>query len=159
MRQKRFSTSSVHPRAAGLKAIRQIAYCLVLRYSGQRISDVSMLGPDNLIDDNGNWFISLTQVKTGSFVKIPVPGRLAQRLQALPLRGAQRTVHFKNGPPNHQLRNSLLVLEWSIGNLSQLEGMGRTCCWGAQRDPNEIWKVCSQVIGAYLPVTFLRSRC
>jgi integrase len=84
---------------------RQYAYCLVLRYTGQRISDVSMLGPENLVeDDNGNWFISLTQVKTGSFVKIPVPAKLAQRLQALPPRGelkepfmltlARRTINY-----------------------------------------------------------------
>jgi integrase len=75
-------------RTGEYESVRQMAYCLTLRYTGQRISDVSMLGPDNLVEDSeGNWFISLTQVKTGSFVKIPIPAKLAQRLQALPLRG------------------------------------------------------------------------
>jgi len=75
-------------RTGEYESVRQMAYCLTLRYTGQRISDVSMLGPDNLSEDSqGNWFISLTQIKTGSFVKIPVPAKLAQRLLALPLRG------------------------------------------------------------------------
>jgi integrase len=75
------------------EAIRQHAYFLTLRYTGQRISDVSMLGPDNLTEEKGNWFLSLIQVKTGNFVKIPVPVKLVQRLQSLPLRGETKEPH------------------------------------------------------------------
>jgi integrase len=46
-----------------------------------------MLGPNNLTEENGRWFISLVQVKTGQFTEIPVPVNLVQTLQALPLRG------------------------------------------------------------------------
>lgn len=70
------------------EAIRLYAYAMALRYSGQRISDVSMFGPDTLVQDhNGCWFFALTQIKTGQFVKIPVEMDLVRQLQALPLRG------------------------------------------------------------------------
>ena len=69
------------------KAIMQRVFCLCLRYTGQRISDVSMLGPDNIIFENGQWFIALTQIKTGSFVKVPLTDDLRRQLHTLPLRG------------------------------------------------------------------------
>jgi integrase len=74
-------------RTGTVEAIRQHAYFLCLRYTGQRLSDVAMLGPDNIVNDGGKWFIALTQVKTGNFVKIPIQEALVRRLQALPLRG------------------------------------------------------------------------
>ncbi len=74
-------------RQGQLEAIRQHAFCLTLRYTGQRLSDVSMFGPQSLVEEKGKWFLWLTQIKTGKFVKIPVPVKLVERLQALPLRG------------------------------------------------------------------------
>lgn len=86
------------------KAIMQRAFCLTLRYTGQRISDVSMLGPENIVKESRKWFIALTQIKTGSFVKIPLPDELRHVLEALPLRGetdepfvlktSKRTIHY-----------------------------------------------------------------
>jgi integrase len=67
-------------------AIRQSVFFLTLRYTGQRISDVGMLGPDNLVQDRGNWFISLRQIKTGASIRVPVPVHLVEKLQALPIR-------------------------------------------------------------------------
>jgi len=46
-----------------------------------------MLGPSNIIEENGKFFIGLTQIKTGKYVKIPVPVALVNRLRALPFRG------------------------------------------------------------------------
>jgi integrase len=85
---KTFETwADEYGRRGQLEAIRQYAFFLSCRYTGQRISDVTTFGPDNLTEENGKWFMSLTQIKTGNFVKIPVPVTLVQRLQALPLRG------------------------------------------------------------------------
>lgn len=67
------------------EAIRQHVFFLALRYTGQRVSDITMIGPDSLVQDDGIWFVQLTQVKTGSTVKIPVPVDLVKQLQALPL--------------------------------------------------------------------------
>jgi integrase len=74
------------------KARMQHAFALCLRYTGQRISDISMLGPDNMVtaeDDHGNkmYFLELTQIKTGVQVKIPVSQKLIDILHQLPLRG------------------------------------------------------------------------
>ena len=74
------------------KAKMQYAFAMCLRYTGQRISDVSMFGPDNITaakNDDGNtiYFLELTQIKTGEQVKIPVPRTLVEILQQLPLRG------------------------------------------------------------------------
>ena len=41
-----------HGRTGEYESVRQMAYCLVLRHTGQRISDVSMIGPSNLVEDN-----------------------------------------------------------------------------------------------------------
>lgn len=110
-----------HGRLGSPKAVMLRAFCLTLRYTGQRISDVSMLGPDNIVQENGKWFISLVQIKTGSLVKIPLPDDLRRTLATLPLRGeldqpfalktSKRTIHygakfwfwtgdFKTGDPN-----------------------------------------------------------
>ncbi len=72
------------------RAGRLRAFTLALRYLGQRLSDTAMLGPDNLIKDGGNWFVVLTQIKTGNGVKIPVPVELVERLNALPILGATK---------------------------------------------------------------------
>jgi len=74
------------------KAKMQHAFALCLRYTGQRISDVSMFGPDNIVSEVGDGgetmhFMELTQIKTGQEVKIPVPGKLVDLLRALRLRG------------------------------------------------------------------------
>jgi integrase len=74
-------------RTGSEKAIMQHAFCVCLRYTGQRISDVSMLGPDNLFNHDQQYFINLTQIKTGTNVTIPIPDKLAEMLLALPLRG------------------------------------------------------------------------
>jgi integrase len=71
-----------NPRADRLRA-----FAYTLRFSGQRISDVAMLGPENIIDEAGNYFLGLTQIKTGMFVKIPIPAELVVRLRALPVLG------------------------------------------------------------------------
>ena len=46
-----------------------------------------MLNEDSLILEKENWFVALTQIKTGEYVKIPVPAKLVERLRALPFRG------------------------------------------------------------------------
>jgi integrase len=46
-----------------------------------------MLGPSNILEENGRFFIALTQIKTGKYVKIPVPESLVVRLRNLPFRG------------------------------------------------------------------------
>jgi integrase len=65
------------------------AFALALRYTGQRLSDVAMLGPSNIVETNGKFFIELTQIKTGENVLIPVPAELVETLKALPFRGVR----------------------------------------------------------------------
>jgi integrase len=67
------------------KMVQAYAYCL--RYLGQRLSDTAMLGPANIIEEQGRLFIGLTQIKTGKYVKIPVSESLVNRLRSLPFRG------------------------------------------------------------------------
>jgi integrase len=74
------------------KAKMQYAFAMCLRYTGQRISDVSMLGPDNITSDQGDdrkilYFIEVTQIKTGEQVKLPVTAKLVDMLRSLPVRG------------------------------------------------------------------------
>ena len=65
-----------------------------LRWTGQRLSDVTMLGPHSIMEDpDGRRFIALTQIKTGSFVKVPLPDDLYEMLMSLPILGqTDRTV-------------------------------------------------------------------
>lgn len=69
------------------KAVMQRAFILCLRYTGQRLSDTAMFGPHSIVEDHGNYFIALTQIKTGNYVKIPVPVKLIETLRALQYRG------------------------------------------------------------------------
>lgn len=69
------------------KAVMQYAFAMMLRYSGQRISDVAMLGPDNIVSSDGNYFLEVQQIKTGQHVKIPLLAREVTMLRRLPLRG------------------------------------------------------------------------
>jgi integrase len=69
------------------RAERLRAFCHTLRYTGQRISDVTMLGPENIVEESGMFFIALTQIKTGNYVKIPVKMELVDRLRKLPILG------------------------------------------------------------------------
>jgi len=69
------------------KSKMQTAFALCLRYLGQRLSDTAMLGPSNIIEDQSKFFMGLTQIKTGQYVKIPVPESLVNRLRSLPFRG------------------------------------------------------------------------
>jgi len=63
------------------------AFAYTLRDIGQRISDVAMLGPHNIVEDDGEFFIALTQIKTGKSVKVPVDRETVDRLRNLPRRG------------------------------------------------------------------------
>src|SRR5579863_808903 len=109
------------------EAIRQYAFVLACRYSGQRISDVSILGPDNLTQDEGEWFISLTQIKTGTFVKIPVPVHMVERLQSLPLRG-ELEKPFTLKTSRRKIRYGTKFWFWSglTGNVEKIPVTGET---------------------------------
>jgi integrase len=64
------------------------AFVYALRWFGQRLSDTTMLGPHSIsVDDDGKRFIELTQIKTGSAVKIPLPDDLHDMLVSLPILG------------------------------------------------------------------------
>jgi integrase len=63
------------------------AFAYTIRDIGQRISDVAMLGPHNIEQDGKNFYIALTQIKTGNTVKVPIESETVDRLRALPFRG------------------------------------------------------------------------
>jgi integrase len=63
------------------------AFCLALRYTGQRVSDVAMLGPHSIVTEGERYFVALTQIKTCNKVKVPVPAKLVEALRALLFRG------------------------------------------------------------------------
>lgn len=69
------------------KARMVTAFAYTLRDIGQRISDVAMLGPHNIEQDGEDFFISLTQIKTGKSVKVPIERETVERLGKLPFRG------------------------------------------------------------------------
>jgi integrase len=69
------------------KARMVAAFAYTLRDIGQRISDVAMLGPSNIEQDGENFYVVLTQIKTGTLVKVPVERETVDRLRALPFRG------------------------------------------------------------------------
>jgi len=98
------------------RAKMQHTFALCLRYTGQRISDVSMFGPHNIIneiDDGGETmhFMELTQIKTGQQVKILVPSKLAGLLRALPLRGQLPEAFVYNTNNRDHLRHEVLALD------------------------------------------------
>jgi integrase len=69
------------------KARMVTAFAYTLRDIGQRIGDVAMLGPHNIEQDGKNFYIALTQIKTGNTVKVPIESETMDRLRALPFRG------------------------------------------------------------------------
>ena len=70
---------------------RQRAFTWAARLLGQRLSDISMLGPHSIVEDKGNFFVELTQIKTGSQVKVPLDAELYEMLMAVPIYGRTDT--------------------------------------------------------------------
>ncbi len=65
--------------------LKAFVYCL--RWLGQRLSDTTLLGPHSIKETKKGLFVSLTQIKTGSEVMVPLPEDIYEMLTALPILG------------------------------------------------------------------------
>jgi integrase len=70
---------------------RRKAFVHCLRFLGQRLSDTTMLGPHSILEENGNYFIALTQIKTGSVVAVPLDDEMLDMLRSLPIYGETKS--------------------------------------------------------------------
>ena len=69
----------------------QLAFCMCLAFTGQRISDVVMFNNETFVFEDGQWFAELTQIKTGNHVKVPVESWLVELVKELPFLGESLT--------------------------------------------------------------------
>jgi integrase len=65
----------------------QLAFCMCLAFTGQRISDVVMFNDETFVCEDGQWFAELTQIKTGNHVKVPIEAWLVDMVKELPFLG------------------------------------------------------------------------
>jgi integrase len=70
----------------GRKA-RVAAFVFAARFLGQRLSDTAMLGPHSIVEEDGDFYVKLVQIKTGSEVRIPATEELVNMLRSLPILG------------------------------------------------------------------------
>jgi integrase len=61
--------------------------CLLMRWTGLRISDATALDETQLIQGNKEWVIIVSQQKTGELVRVPITAAVADALHALPFKG------------------------------------------------------------------------
>jgi integrase/recombinase XerD len=83
-------------------------FCLVMRHSGLRISDATMLNASQLVTrvTNGEGFaLKLFQKKTKELVYIPIPMLLADALHALPYKSGEYWFWTGKGTPDTAIDN------------------------------------------------------
>jgi len=70
-------------------AVELAAFCRVMRFTGLRISDVTMLHEKQIVKRHGGegWAIEAFQIKTNEWVRVPVPFSLVEQLRALQVKG------------------------------------------------------------------------
>jgi integrase len=76
-------------RTGQYNAIELGVFCRVMRFTGLRISDATMLHEKQIVKRHGGdgWAIEALQIKTNEWVRVPVPNSLVEQLRALTIKG------------------------------------------------------------------------
>jgi integrase/recombinase XerD len=93
-----------------------VAFALLLRYSGLRISDASLLSIDRL---EGNDLFLYTQ-KSGTHVYVPLPPFLLELLRRIPLRHGK---YFFTGPQSLRMETVTDLWRRKLGRVFKLAGV------------------------------------
>jgi integrase len=102
-------------RTGQFEARQQYAFCMLLAWTGQRISDVVMFNDETFVCEDGHWFAALTQIKTGRFVKVPVEAWLVKMATELPFVGeSEDRIVIKPAPSRPEIEYGRNFWFWTI---------------------------------------------